>query len=239
MSTLAEEIREHHRALAESLEAHSRAVGGDQSLAECDSLLTFLRRDLLPHARAEEIHFYGVVDELAGRYGKATATMRVDHEFIADYVARIERIRSRIATASNVDRPPLLGQLRELAVRLDAILELHLAKEERVYLPLVDQHLDQARQGQLLKAIQESYAEERKMQEVSLLDVRNVVPRSRHALIFDTFAGLAPGQAFVLINDHDPRPLYYQFQAEHPAEFSWEYLEQGPEDWRVRIRRCA
>jgi uncharacterized protein (DUF2249 family) len=239
MSTLTEEIREHHRALAGRLETHARAVGGDPSSAECDSLLAFLTGDLLPHARAEEIHLYGVVDELAGRYGKATATMRLDHEFIADYVAKIERIRSRIAAANDAERPRLLGQLHELAIRLDAILELHLAKEERVYLPLVDQHLDEARQRQLLKAIQKSYAEERKMHEARLLDVRNVAPRERHTLIFDAFAGLAPGQAFVLINDHDPRPLYYQFQAEHPGEFSWEYLEQGPEDWRVRIGRRA
>lgn len=39
------------------------------------------------------------------------------------------------------------------------------------------------------------------------LDVRNVVPRERRTLIFDTFAGLKPGQTFVLVNDHDPRPL--------------------------------
>lgn len=71
------------------------------------------------------------------------------------------------------------------------------------------------------------------------LDVRNVVARQRHALIFDTFTGLAPGQAFVLINDHDPRPLYYQFQAEHTGQFSWDYLEQGPEVWRVRVGRNA
>ena len=61
------------------------------------------------------------------------------------------------------------------------------------------------------------------------LDVRNVVPRERHTLIFDTYTGLKPGEAFILINDHDPRPLYYQFAAEHHGQFSWNYLEQGPE----------
>ena len=58
-------------------------------------------------------------------------------------------------------------------------------------------------------------------------------------LIFDTFAGLRPGEAFVLINDHDPRPLYYQFQAEHTGQLSWNYLEEGPEVWRVRIGRST
>ena len=69
------------------------------------------------------------------------------------------------------------------------------------------------------------------------LDVREIVPRERHLLIFDAFAQLAPGQSFELINDHDPKPLYYQFQAEQPGQLRWEYLEQGPEVWRVRIGR--
>jgi uncharacterized protein (DUF2249 family) len=44
---------------------------------------------------------------------------------------------------------------------------------------------------------------------------------------------------FVLVNDHDSKPLYYQFAAEHEGQFSWGYLEQGPEVWRVRIGRAA
>ena len=41
----------------------------------------------------------------------------------------------------------------------------------------------------------------------------------------------------MLVNDHDPKPLYYQFAAEHEGEFSWGYLEEGPDVWRVRIGR--
>ena len=69
------------------------------------------------------------------------------------------------------------------------------------------------------------------------LDVRDIIPRERHSLIFEAFDQLAPGQSFVLINDHDPKPLYYQFKAEQPGQVRWEYLEQGPEVWRVRIGR--
>lgn len=67
------------------------------------------------------------------------------------------------------------------------------------------------------------------------LDVRQITPRERHELIFATFAALQPGQAFELVNDHDPKPLYYQFQAEHPGTFTWDYAEQGPTTWQVRI----
>lgn len=71
------------------------------------------------------------------------------------------------------------------------------------------------------------------------LDVRSEVPARRHELIFETYTALGDGEAFVLINDHDPKPLYYQFEAEHTGEFTWEYLEEGPTDWRVRIGRVS
>ncbi|MGH9110604.1 MAG: DUF2249 domain-containing protein [Acidimicrobiales bacterium] len=72
-----------------------------------------------------------------------------------------------------------------------------------------------------------------------LLDVRSEIPQRRHELIFETFAGLTPGAAYVLVNDHDPKPLRYQFEAEHAGQFTWEYLEEGPEVWRVRIARTG
>ena len=72
-----------------------------------------------------------------------------------------------------------------------------------------------------------------------VLDVRPEPPARRHELIFDTYRELDAGDGFVLVNDHDPKPLRYQFEAEHPGAFSWDYLEQGPEVWRVRIGRPA
>lgn len=71
------------------------------------------------------------------------------------------------------------------------------------------------------------------------IDVRTIIPRERHPLIFRTFHGLGPGESFLLVNDHDPKPLYYQFQAELGQPFQWEYLESGPEVWKVRIGKNA
>ena len=68
-----------------------------------------------------------------------------------------------------------------------------------------------------------------------VLDVRELAPARRHQVIFTTYAGLSPAAGFVLVNDHDPKPLRYQFAAEHAGEFSWDYLEAGPQVWRVRI----
>jgi uncharacterized protein (DUF2249 family) len=69
------------------------------------------------------------------------------------------------------------------------------------------------------------------------LDVRDMPPAQRHETIFATYKDLAPGAAFVLVNDHDPKPLRYQFEAQYPGEFTWDYLEAGPRTWRVRIGR--
>jgi len=69
------------------------------------------------------------------------------------------------------------------------------------------------------------------------VDARAYAPRDKHPVIFKTFEDLASGEKMELINDHDPRPLHYQFIMELPEQFEWESLEQGPEVWRVGITK--
>lgn len=71
------------------------------------------------------------------------------------------------------------------------------------------------------------------------VDVRAIAPRERHPLIFGTFDRLAAGEALLLVNDHDPKPLFYQFQAESKGQFTWDYLESGPDVWQVKIGKPA
>lgn len=71
------------------------------------------------------------------------------------------------------------------------------------------------------------------------IDVRSLVAGQRHARIFQLVDELTPGSSFVLVNDHDPKPLRYQLAAEYSEQFSWTYLEQGPAVWRVEIGRPA
>lgn len=75
------------------------------------------------------------------------------------------------------------------------------------------------------------------MPENTMIDVRPLPPAQRHGLIFDTYESLQPGESFLLVNDHDPKPLYYQFRFEKEGQFTWEYIEQGPQTWQVRIGR--
>ncbi|MCU6479371.1 uncharacterized protein (DUF2249 family) [Arthrobacter silviterrae] len=67
------------------------------------------------------------------------------------------------------------------------------------------------------------------------LDVRNDPPQRRHELILQNYHDLGSGKGFELVNDHDPKPLWYQFDAEFKNQFTWDYLEEGPTVWRVRI----
>jgi len=75
------------------------------------------------------------------------------------------------------------------------------------------------------------------MSTTDILDVTIIEPRFKHPTIFNKFDQLEPGQAFVIHNDHDPKPLYYQLLGERGNIFQWEYLESGPEWWKVKISK--
>lgn len=62
-----------------------------------------------------------------------------------------------------------------------------------------------------------------------------IEPKERHLRIFRAFDALAPGEFMELTNDHDPKPLLYQLMMERDGLFSWEYVEKGPELWKVKI----
>ncbi|CBE68743.1 MAG: DUF2249 domain-containing protein [Candidatus Methylomirabilis oxygeniifera] len=71
------------------------------------------------------------------------------------------------------------------------------------------------------------------------VDARVLPVPQKHPTIFRAFDELAVGDTMLLVNDHDPKPLYYTFAAERAGEFEWRYLEAGPEVWQVAIRRVA
>ena len=71
----------------------------------------------------------------------------------------------------------------------------------------------------------------------AVFDVRPIPGRVKHAQIFERWFNLPVGGYFVLLNDHDPVPLRYQFEAEFPGAMLWEYLERGPEEFRVKITK--
>lgn len=70
------------------------------------------------------------------------------------------------------------------------------------------------------------------------LDVRPMRKPDKHPAIFAAFDALAAGEAFVLVNNHDPVHLRDEFELHHPGGYGWEYAESGPV-WRVRISKLT
>lgn len=70
-----------------------------------------------------------------------------------------------------------------------------------------------------------------------IINVQEIEPRFRHAAIFQTFDELAEGESLIIHNNHDPVPVYYQLQEMQGDIFTWEYLQQGPEWWDIRVTK--
>ena len=70
-----------------------------------------------------------------------------------------------------------------------------------------------------------------------VMDVRPIPCSIKHGLIIRTWLQLPVQDYFILLNDHDPVPLFYQFSAQWPGAFTWEHLVKGPEEYRVKITK--
>jgi uncharacterized protein (DUF2249 family)/hemerythrin-like domain-containing protein len=228
MGKLMNTLQEHHKELLARVECLTKELeerGGKSP----EGLVDFFKKELIPHIEAEEKSVYPEVDRLITKYGKPTATMTLEHQFVKQIISGI--------TESGSSKDEVLKKAQDLLL----ILNLHTQKEEEVYFPLLRSYLSEKEQEGLLHQMHKSFevskgCSDPKCQE-QILDVRNMPPPQRHPLIFKTFDETPEGRAFILVNDHDPKPLYYSFLHEREGMFEWEYLEKGPEDWRVKISR--
>lgn len=71
------------------------------------------------------------------------------------------------------------------------------------------------------------------------VDTRQPGTESCAALTNSAVDALPEGGSFLLIADHDPRPLRYMLDAERSGQVSWQPLEDGPERWQVRVGRIV
>lgn len=222
-------IRRHHTELALGVAGRAVAVQNavDQLSPHLDErrndLVTYCERHMLPHAAAEEKTLYRAGADLPA--AKLLITSLIDEHRV---------LESLVRQAAKTRTP---GETAGAAGALRALFEAHLDKENDLLLPTLDDAgVDIAR---LLEGMHEILGGDHgsAAENPGELDVRPLPPALRHEKIFARFGALAPGASYVLINDHDPKPLRYQFEAEHAGEFTWEYLERGPEVWRVRIGR--
>ncbi|HEX8730950.1 MAG TPA: DUF2249 domain-containing protein [Ktedonobacterales bacterium] len=236
-------IRTHHAALVESLDRYTADVEsglGDLDAASLitllDDMTSFLSGELMPHAKGEERALYPALDPVLRQHGRPTASMSVDHEFLGDYVRQITEVAQSLRSSSGAQRAELERSLRRLMIQMQGLFHVHLAKEERVYLPLIEEVISAGDQQALLAALhEEAEAETPAELTADPLDVRTMPPAQRHQVIFARFDALPIGGRFTIVNDHDPKPLRYQLDAEYAGKVYWEYLQQGPEVWRVTM----
>jgi uncharacterized protein (DUF2249 family)/quercetin dioxygenase-like cupin family protein len=71
------------------------------------------------------------------------------------------------------------------------------------------------------------------------LDVRRLRKPDKHPAIFQAYDALAVGESFILVNNHDPKHLRDEFDTDHPGGYGWDYLDTGPDAWRIRISKLA
>ena len=165
--------------------------------------------------------------------------MLVDHEYIGNYARQIGETARALRSAGQKTQTDLARTLARQLIQLQGLFDVHLAKEERVYLPLIEQAISTGDQQALLAALhEEAESVATADADADMLEVRHLPPAQRHQVIFERFNALPVGGSFVLVNDHDPKPLYYQLVAEYQGQLLWQYLEEGPEVWRVRMGKA-
>mgnify|MGYP006274772885 FL=1 len=69
------------------------------------------------------------------------------------------------------------------------------------------------------------------------LDLRDVPPADRHPKIHDAFESLESGETLELVNDHEPKPLFYELRAEVPSfdAEGYEVERRGPTEFVARL----
>lgn len=162
MSQLTQPLHGEHQELLphiEQIQTVADAVGSTPLAVlrqGIDDISTFLTSQLLPHAQAEERALYPVVEAVMGAPG-TTATMRRDHVAITRLAEELSHLRSEL-------RGERLQASQEQALRrilsgLFALVTVHFAKEEEVYLPLLEAHLTENAARSLFENLEQAARE--------------------------------------------------------------------------------
>ena len=153
MGAMSQAFSDEHQELLNALNELVAAVVEERPWADSDVLVASLKRKFLSHTVDEHRHVYPIVEALIKAHGRATATMTVEHEFIGKAFSQIENATRALRAAPGGEQPALGLELRHLVLQLEAILRLHMEKEERIYVPLLERHLPEAEQHRMLQAM--------------------------------------------------------------------------------------
>jgi len=167
--------------------------------------------------------------------------MKMDH---VEFRKRKQELYQLAQNPLEYSFPALKAKISELGEYLTKELESHIFKEDNILYQIALQVLtpeewekvkrDCDKIGYCCFTPEDRQKEGKEMVE---LDLRSIMPFERHELIFQKWDSLKPGETLQIINDHDPKPLRYQFEAEYKNQYEWEYVQKGPKDWIVKIKK--
>lgn len=224
-----QDLGQEHVVVLERLQELSQAIGGQspKALQVVKEVAQFLDGDVERHLRKEEEALFPPVERIIGAEGGPTHVMRLEH---VDLRAKRDELL-RLLTEESGEVSEGIKATSQFIITL---LEQHIDKEDNILFPMAQEFLE-ADQWAKIEAKMGEIEKEAANQVV--LDVRPMPPWERHPKIFDLFDKLKSGQTLKLINDHDPRPLHYQFLAERKDQFIWVSEEKGPQEWVALITK--
>ena len=246
-------VEKHHAQLAgalavvvERLVTAAATRHEDTAVVARDNLVAWCRRELVPHALAEEEAMYPAARAMAeGRL--LVDGMLAEHRVITGLVEEIAAAKDPVRAAAAA---------RALAVAFEG----HLAKENELVLPLLaaapevsvaellggmhellgghERHEHHDHEGTAGHAVgHHCTCGETDAPGHPELDTRAIPHAIRHATVFGALDAVRPGAALVLVASHDPLPLLAQLEQRAPGEFEVAYRERGPEAWRLLVTR--
>ncbi|MGH3470602.1 MAG: DUF2249 domain-containing protein [Nocardioidaceae bacterium] len=242
-------VEQHHAQLIGAMTARvdrildaTRRQSGIAATAARDELVAWSDRELLPHAKAEESALYPLAhDDPQGRL--LVDAMLADHVHIVSLTDRVRAADNAVDAAA-------------ASVALKEVFEGHVAKENNQILPLLaglpHVSLSDALRGmhQLLGEPAEEPAHHPNLESEATcschhddqaaypeLDARDVPHAIRHATVFGALDAVPTGGGMVLVAPHDPLPLLAQLERRQPGVFEVDYIERGPDKWRLSIVR--
>jgi hemerythrin-like domain-containing protein len=162
MIPLTQPLREEHKELLPHIEA-LRLAGDAVGVAPPEEVrhlveeaYTFLTRHLIPHAQAEDRALYPVVERVMAAPG-ATTTMSRDHAEVRTLTAELGGLRYQLGALMLNEAQA--EALRRVLYGLYALVRVHFAKEEEIYLPLLDARLTPDEANAMFEAMGTAAAE--------------------------------------------------------------------------------
>lgn len=246
-------LMEEHKVIVQNLKELSglvRKVGAASDYQSISPEDLARLKDIAHHLVEAESHHRREEEVLFPRLEKRGITeppaiMKEDHVELRKRKQGLYRLASN---AGEVQFPEFKSGVVELGEYIAKELDSHIFKEDNILYQIALQVLapeewdEVKREADLIGYCcftPEGSTKEAKAMEMTIkdLDLRQIPVWDRHERIFQEWDALKSGETLRIINDHDPKPLHYQFEAEYKGQYEWEYEQKGPKDWIVKIKK--